>query len=81
MDFKHLRALKNLVCAHNSHKYWSPVELWFPHMYADGKWSCTLVFGKTADDSEIKEFILFLYGNDCRFFIGNLNEDVAIFVQ
>ena len=81
MEFKHLRGLKSVVTAHNSHKYWEPVELWFPHMYADGKWSCTLVFGKTADDTEISDFILFLYGNSCRFFIGNLNEDIAIYVQ
>lgn len=81
MDFKHLRELKQVVNAHNAHKYWEPVELWFPHMYADGKWGCTLIFGKTADDSEISDFILFLYGNSCRFFIGTCNEDIAIYVQ
>lgn len=81
MDFKTLRGLKSIVVAHNSHLCWDDVELWFPHMYDIGQWSCTLVFGKTVDNDEMSDFLLFLYGNSCRFFIGTLNDDIAIFVQ
>lgn len=81
MDFKNLRELKKVVDAHNAHKYRKPVELFNPHMYADGMWGCALVFGKTVDDSEMSDFLLFLYGNGCRFFMGNLNEDMAFYVQ
>ena len=81
MDFKTLRGLKSVVTAHNAHRYSETVELWFPHMYMDGVWSCTLIFGKTVDDTEMSDFILFLYGNSCRFFIGTCNEDIAIYIQ
>lgn len=81
MDFKTLRCLKSVVDAHNSNLYWAPVELWFPHMYDIGQWSCTLVFGRTVGNDEISEFLLFLYGNSCHFFIGTLNDDIAIYVQ
>lgn len=81
MEFKHLRSLKSMVTAHNSHKNWEPVELRFPRMYADGKWSCTLVFGKFAYNTDISDFFLFLYGNSCRFYMGTINEHIAIHIQ
>lgn len=81
MDFKTLRSLKSVVVAHNKHLYWKAVELWFPHMFADGKWSCTLVFGKTVVNDEMKDILHFLYENQCYFFFGTCNEDIAIFVQ
>lgn len=81
MTFQQLRSLKSLVNARNSRKYLEPIEFWFPQMYKDGAWSCTLVFGKTLDDSELHDFVFFLYANNIHFFIGNLNEDMAIYVQ
>lgn len=81
MDFSTLRALKGMVTKRNERAFGAPVEFWFPMMFADGKWSATLVFGSILQPEDVRIFIPFLEGVGASYFISTCNEDMAIYVQ
>lgn len=70
-----------MVSKRNERAFGAPVEFWFPQMFLDGKWSVTLVFGSILEPEDVRIFIPFLEGVGCSYFISNVNEDMAIFVQ
>lgn len=70
-----------MVTKRNERAFGAPVEFWFPQMFADGKWSVTLVFGSVLQPEDVRIFIPFLEGTGCLYWISNLNDDMAIFVQ
>ena len=81
MDFKHLREVKEFVNTWNKVHKNLQLEFWFPGMYADGKWGCTIVGNEVMDKSYVMEIVPFLYGLRCSWFIGTCNGDLAFFLQ
>lgn len=75
-----LAAIKAQVRVVNSQESWmpEPIELWFPHMYSDGKWACSLIFSKVVDSRIIMKFIPMLEGFGCYWFVHEMNGDIAI---
>ncbi len=78
-----LAAIKAQVKVVNAQFTWmrEPIELWFPAMYLDGKWACTLVFSKTVDSRVMMQFIPMLESLGCSWFVHELNGDIAIDVM
>ena len=73
--------MKKLLDKYNEHVAGEKAEFWFPHMFADGKWSVTIVFGKVPDLSSMWEIL-----SRCNFlmlhtFFGEVNGDIALFIQ
>lgn len=58
-----------------------PIELWFPRMYSDGKWACSLIFSHVVDSRIIMKFIPMLEGFGCSWFVHETNGDIAIDIQ
>ena len=78
-----LAALKAQVRVVNAQFSWmpEPIEVWFPHMYSDGKWACCLVFSNVVDRRVMMQFIPMLESMGLSWFVHELNGDIAIDVQ
>lgn len=81
MLFSELRELKELLVKYNERVPGEKAELWFPHMYADGKWSVTIVFGEVPDLSAMWEILSRCEFHGVQAFFGSMNEDIALFIQ
>lgn len=81
MLFSELRELKKLLDKYNERVAGEKAEFWFPHMFADGKWSVTIVFGKVPDLSVMWEILSRCEFHHFKAFFGSLNGDTALFLQ
>lgn len=81
MNFRTYGALKAMVDAYNKAHSNDKLELWFPHMYADGKWAVDLVFGSHPDLNPIAPFLSFCLANGLYAWFTSLNDDIAIHIQ
>lgn len=81
MLFLELRQLKKLLDKYNEHIAVEKAEFWFPHMYADGKWSVAIVFGKVPTLSDMSEILAMCDYHNLQAFFGEMNGDIALFVQ
>lgn len=81
MNFRTYGALKVMVDAYNKVHRLEKLELWFPHMYSDGKWAVDLVFGKHPDLEPIAPFLSFCLVNNLCAYFTNFNGDLAIHIQ
>lgn len=81
MLFDELRELKRLLVKYNERIAGEKAEFWFPHMYADGKWSVTIVFNQNPMLNEMAEILACCYYHNLYAFFGQLNGDIALFVQ
>lgn len=59
----------------------SELEFWFPTMYRDGAWSCTIVGGDVISDFIFKRIYQVIERENLLFFIGSMNGDVSIHIQ
>lgn len=82
MKLQELAAIKAQVRAVNASFSWmsEPIELWFPHMFSDGKWACSLVFSKVVDRKVLMEFLPMLESLGLSWFIHEVNGDITIAV-
>lgn len=81
MLFQELRELKKLLVKYNEHIAGEKAEFWFPHMYSDGMWSVTIVFGSVPELRDMSEILANCYYHNLRAFFGEMNGDIALFVQ
>lgn len=81
MLFQELRELKKLLDKYNEHIAGEKAEFWFPHMFADGKWSVTIVFNKNPMVSDMAKILASCNYHNLHAFFGHLNEDIALFIQ
>ena len=81
MKLSSLRKIKALVFVLNNRPYEEKIELWFPHMYADGKWACDIVLTKFPESSTITPIVNLLNKEECNWWLSELNSDIAFHVQ
>lgn len=81
MNFRTYGALKAMVDGYNQVHTDEKFELWFPHMYSDGKWAVDLVFGHYPDLNTIAPFLSFCQVNGLYAWFGSLNDDITIHIQ
>ena len=81
MLFQELREMKDLVGKFNQLVVSEKAEFWFPHMYLDGQWSVTIVFGKTPTLYDLWDILNCCYYHGLKVFFGEMNGDIALFIQ
>lgn len=81
MEFSSLRKIKALVIRLNSRPSEEDIELWFPHMYRDGNWACTIVLNRFPDTNEITPIVQLLNQEKCIWWMSEFNGDIAFVVQ
>ena len=81
MLFQELRELEKLLDKYNERIAGEKAEFWFPHMYSDGKWSVTIVFNQNPILYEMSEMLASCYYHNLYAFFGQLNGDIALFIQ
>lgn len=81
MNFRTYGALKAMVDAYNKASFDEKLELWFPHMFADGEWAVDLVFGNCPELKPMAPFLSFCLANGLEAFFMNVNDDIAIHIQ
>lgn len=81
MLFLHLRNLKAELDRYNHYVAGEKAEFWFPHMFMDGRWSVTIVFNHNPVLSETWGIIDYCHKWGLHAFFGELNGDIALFVQ
>lgn len=81
MNFRTYGALKAMVDAYNKAHSDEKLELWFPHMYADGEWAVDLIFGDWPDLKPMAPFLSFCLANGLYAFFFNANDDIALHIQ
>lgn len=73
--------LKAIVKQVNEENGNSEFELWFPSMFRDGSWSCTIVGSSVISDFTFKRFYQVIERENLLFFFGSMNGDVSIHIQ
>lgn len=81
MKFSSLRKIKALVFVLNNRKYEEKIELWFPHMYADGKWACDIKLAKFPESSTITPIVNLLNKEKCYWWLSESNGIIFFHVQ
>lgn len=81
MSFSELREVKLFIDTWNKVHPSHQLEFWFPDMFVDGEWACTIVCNEVMDKSYVMEIVPFLYGIRCHWFLGTCNGDLAFFLQ
>ena len=81
MKLQTYAAIKAMVDGYNKATINEKLELWFPRMYADGKWSVDLVFGSVPELSAVAPFLSFCLANSLHTFFMEINGDIAIHIQ
>lgn len=81
MLFSELRELKELLDKYNERVAGEKAEFWFPHMFADGKWSVTIVFNHNPVLCDMAEILACCYYHNLYTFFGQFNDDIALFIQ
>lgn len=73
--------MKELLDKYNEHVAGEKAEFWFPHMFADGKWSVSIVFGKVPTLYDLWDILNCCYYHNLKAFFGEMNGDIALFIQ
>lgn len=81
MKLSSLSKIKALVAQLNNRPYEENIELWFPHMFADGKWACDIVLAKYPESNTITPIVELLNKEECNWWMSEINEDIAFHVQ
>ena len=81
MNFRTYGALKAMVDAHNRVHRSERLELWHPHMFADGKWEVDLKFGDWPELKPIAPFLSFCLANNLYAFFFSIKDDVYLHIQ
>lgn len=81
MKLSSLRKIKALVAQLNNRPFEEKIELWFPHMYADGKWSCDIVLGRFPESPSVTPIVELLNQEKCLWWLSELNGDIAFHIQ
>lgn len=81
MLFQELREMNDLVRKFNQHVYSEKAEFWFPHMFIDGQWSVTIVFGNAPTLYDLWDILNCCYYHGLHVFFGEMNGDIALFIQ
>lgn len=81
MLFQELRELKKMLVKYNERIVGEKAEFWFPHMFSDGMWSVTIVFGKCPTLRDMSEILASCYYHNLQAFFGEMNGDIALFIQ
>lgn len=81
MKLSSLRSIKALVFVLNNRPYEEKIELWMPHMYADGKWACDILLGKFPESNTITPIVKLLNQKECYWWLSTLNGRIAFHVQ
>lgn len=81
MKFSSLRKIKALVAELNNRPYEENIEFWFPHMFADGKWSCDIVLAKFPESDTITPIVELLNQEGCNWWLTSINGQIRFCVQ
>lgn len=81
MLFQELRELKKLLDKYNERIAGEKAEFWFPHMFLDGHWAVTIVFNQNPTLYDMSEILANCYYHNLKAFFGELNGDIALFIQ
>lgn len=81
MNFRTYDALEAMVDSYNQGHPYEEFELWFPHMYSEGKWAVNLVFGKCPDLNTIAPFLSFCKANGLDAFFMIVHNSIALHIQ
>lgn len=81
MKLSSLMKIKALVAQLNNRPYEENIELWFPHMFTDGKWACDIVLAKFPESNTITPIVELLNKEECNWWMSEINEDIAFHVQ
>lgn len=81
MKLSSLRKIKALVAQLNNRPYEEKIELWMPHMFADGKWACDVVLNRFPDSSVITPIVQLLNQEECLWWLTEYNGDIAFSIQ
>ena len=81
MQFKNLRRIKELITKYNRHQVSEKAELWFPIMFEDGQWSAWVVFGGHPELEEMWEILDYVGEWGLYSYFGQLNGDIALYIQ
>lgn len=81
MLFQELRELKTLVDKYNQKVVGQKAEFFNPHMYRDGRWAVTIVFGKAPTLYDMWDILNCCYYHGLKVFFGEMCGDIALFIQ
>ena len=81
MKLSSLSKIKALVAQLNNRPYEENIELWFPHMFVDGKWACDIVLAKYPESNTITPIVELLNQEKCNWWLSEINGDIAFHVQ
>lgn len=81
MKLQVLKELKAIVKQTNASMGNDELELWFPGMYRDGEWSCSIVGGSTMSSFVFERIFEVIQRESLLYFIGAMNGDVSIHIQ
>lgn len=81
MKLSSLRKIKALVAVLNNRPFEEKIELWFPHMYADGKWACDIVLNQFPDSDVITPIVKLLNQEGCLWWLTQINGDITFSIQ
>lgn len=81
MKFEVLRELNQVVREVNYSRSKSPVQLCFPQMFLDGKWSCFVEFTFCEDEDYLKPFLAFVESHKVMWFMSVVNGNLTLHLQ
>lgn len=81
MLFSELRELKKMVDNYNHLAVSQKAEFFNAHMFVDGMWAVTIIFGDVPELSDMWEILSSCNFHMLQAFWGNVNGKIALFVQ
>lgn len=81
MKLSSLREIKALVAQLNNRPYEENIELFMPHMFADGKWACDIKLAKFPESNTITPIVELLNQEKCYWWLSECNGIIYFHVQ